>query len=218
MTVKVIVFDFDGTLADTLSALIRVINRLAGEFGYQPATQQEIEQLQALTSREIIRKSGISIFKIPFLLRRTKLEFTQEIETIQLFLGIPEILNKLSQKGYKLGIITSNSQNNVLKILEREKSKDVFDFIHAGNTLFGKHRAIIKFMYKEKLQPQELIYVGDETRDIEAAKKSQVKVISVSWGFNSRQALIQQNPDFIIDQPQQLLEVIENLEAQSSLS
>jgi phosphoglycolate phosphatase-like HAD superfamily hydrolase len=65
---------------------------------------------------------------------------------------------------------------------------------------------------KESLNPEEVVYVGDETRDIEAAKKSQIKVIAVTWGFNSKQVLAAQNPDFLIDRPEELIKVIESLQ------
>jgi phosphoglycolate phosphatase len=53
-----------------------------------------------------------------------------------------------------------------------------------------------------------VIYVGDETRDIEAARKIQIQVIAVSWGFNSREVLAEQKPDFLISHPSQLIEVV----------
>ena len=63
-----------------------------------------------------------------------------------------------------------------------------------------------------KLTPEEVIYVGDETRDIEASKTIPIKVIAVSWGFNSAEALAKQNPDFLIQKPSELLKVMGNLQ------
>ncbi|MBW4682507.1 MAG: HAD-IA family hydrolase [Microcoleus vaginatus WJT46-NPBG5] len=212
MTVKVIVFDFDGTIADTLEALIAVINRLAAEFKYKQASRADIEQLKNLSSREIIKDSGVSLFKIPFLLRKVKIELAHEIPRIHPFLGMKEVLTQLRSQGNKLGIITSNSKPNVMTILQKNDVQDLFEFVYAETTLFGKHRVINKFLKKESLNPEEVVYVGDETRDIEAAKKSQIKVIAVTWGFNSKQVLAAQNPDFLIDRPEELIKVIESLQ------
>lgn len=212
MTVKVIVFDFDGTIADTLDALITVINRLASEFRYKQATRAEIEQLKELNSREVINHSGVSIFRIPFLLRKVKLELANEIPKIDPIPGIKEVLLHLKTQGNQLGIITSNSQQNVSSLLQKNDAQDLFDFIYAETSLFGKHRVINKFLLKENLSSEEVVYVGDETRDIEAAKKSRVKVIAVSWGFNSKQVLAAHNPDFLIDRPEELIAVIESLQ------
>ncbi|PSB03825.1 HAD family hydrolase, partial [Merismopedia glauca] len=60
--------------------------------------------------------------------------------------------------------------------------------------------------------PAKVIYVGDETRDIEAARKSKIKAIAVCWGFNFREILAKYKPDFLIDRPSQLLEVVQHLE------
>ncbi|MBD2042750.1 HAD-IA family hydrolase [Microcoleus sp. FACHB-672] len=211
MTVKVIVFDFDGTIADTLEALIVVINRLAVEFKYKQASRADIEQLKNLSSREVIKDSGVSIFKVPFLLRKVKLELAHEIPRIHPVPGIKEVLTQLRSQGNKLGIITSNSKPNVMSILQNNEAQDLFEFVYAETTLFGKHRVIKKFLIKEGFTPEEVVYVGDETRDIEAAKKSQIKIIAVTWGFNSKQVLAAQNPDFLIDRPEELIEVIESL-------
>ncbi len=208
MSVKVIIFDFDGTLADTLEVLRNIINRLAGEFGYKPASEADLDRLQNLTSREIIKHSGIAIFKIPSLLRRVKGELNKEIHAVLPIKGIEEVLRELKQKGYRLGILTSNSRENVKIFLENYNLIDLFDYIYSGSTIFGKSKVMRGFLKREKLAPQEVIYVGDEVRDIEAAKKSQIGMIAVSWGFHSKQALAAQQPDCAIDEPRQLIEAI----------
>jgi len=207
---KVIIFDFDGTLADTLNAIVSITNRLAGEFGYKPATKDELAQIRNLNSWEIINYSGISIFKLPFLLRRVRKELKNEIQEIRLFPGIKESLLELKNHGNQLGIITSNSKENVLALMERNDLQEIFDFIYTGTTLFGKHKVINNWMKQANVKREEVVYVGDETRDIEAAKKAHIKVIAVSWGFNVKAALAEHQPDFLIERPQQLIEVIKN--------
>ena len=86
----------------------------------------------------------------------------------------------------------------------------VFDFIYSGTT-FGKSKVINKLLNQNNINPQQAIYVGDETRDIEAARKSNIRAIAVSWGFNSKELLAAQNPDFLIHQPNELIDVIGSL-------
>lgn len=212
MSVKVIIFDFDGTVADTFDAFVIISNKLAPEFGYLPATPEEITQIKDLTTREIIQRSGIAIYKLPFLLRKVIVELNSRIRTLSPVEGIQAALVELKKQGNKLGIITSNDRENVQIFLQNNGLLDLFDFIYSGTKLFGKSRVINKFLRQANLLPEEVIYVGDETRDIEAAKKSKVKVIAVSWGFNSRNILKQQKPDFLIEHPQQLVEVIKLLQ------
>jgi len=210
MTQKVIIFDFDGTIADTVDALISIANRLAREFGYIPITHPELTILKNLTAREIIHYSGISLFKIPFLVKRVKSELKSKIADLHPIDGMQECLKELKRKEHRLGIITSNSQDNVTEFLKNHELDHLFEFIYSGITIFGKTTIINNVLKQKQLKPQTVIYVGDETRDIEASKKANVKVIAVTWGFNSAEALAKQNPDFLIHHPSELLSIIEN--------
>ncbi|BAZ01148.1 phosphoglycolate phosphatase [Tolypothrix tenuis PCC 7101] len=208
MTQTVIIFDFDGTIADTVDALVSIANRLAVEFGYVPITQQELALLKNLTSREIIKYSGISVFKIPFLVKKVKGELKDKIHEFQPIPGIKEALIELKAEGYSLGIITSNSKDNVNEFLKINELDNLFDFIYSGVTIFGKKTIINNVLKQRQLKPQQVIYVGDETRDIEASKKANIQVIAVTWGFNSPEILAKQKPDFLIHHPSELLTVV----------
>ena len=207
---KVIIFDFDGTLADTIDILLSITNRLSAEFGFKSATKEELAQLSNLTAWQILKYSGISIFKFPLLIRRLKAELRSEIPHIQLFSGIKEVLLELKNLGFQLGIITSNSRENVLESLEINGLQDTFAFIDSGST-FGKHKVINRWLRKEHINREQVVYVGDEVRDIDAAKKTGIKIIAVSWGFNSQQTLAAQNPDFLIERPQELIEIMSQM-------
>jgi len=215
MSVKVIIFDFDGTVADSFDTLVNITNNLAAKFGYKPASLGEIDQIKDLTSREIIKRSGISIFKLPLLMRKVASELNNQIHTLSPISGIKEALTELKSQGNQLGIITSNQKDNVNNFLQENGLLDLFDFIYSGTRIFGKSRVINNFLYQAKIRRGEIIYVGDETRDIEAAKKSNIKVIAVTWGFNSKKVLAAQQPDFLIDHPQELIEVIQILQKSS---
>jgi len=204
---KVIIFDFDGTLADTIDILLSITNRLSAEFGFKSATKEEIAQLSNLNSWQILQYSGISIFKFPLLIRRLKAELHSEVPHIQLFPGIKEVLLELKKRGFQLGIITSNSRENVLGALERNGLQDTFTFIYSGST-FGKHKVINKWLRIENIHTEKVVYVGDEIRDIDAAKKTGIKVIAVGWGFNSQEALAAKDPDFLIERPYELIEIM----------
>ncbi|OCQ92811.1 carotenoid oxygenase [Nostoc sp. MBR 210] len=210
MTQKVIVFDFDGTIADTVDALVGIANRLATEFGYKQITPEQLAHLRNLTSREIIKYSGVSLLKIPFLLRKVKSELKNKIHEFHPIPGIREALTELKNHGYQLGIITSNSKENVTAFLNNHELDNLFDFIYSGVTIFGKTTIINNLLKQKKLSTQAVIYVGDETRDIEASKKANIKVVAVTWGFNSPEVLLKQKPDFLINHPSELLNVIQN--------
>ncbi|PMB51840.1 carotenoid oxygenase [Fischerella thermalis CCMEE 5201] len=210
MTQKVIIFDFDGTIADTVDALVSIANRLAKEFGYVQITPEELALLRNLTSREIINYSGISVFKIPFLVKKVKGELKSKIPELKPIPGMKEALIDLKNAGHHLGIITSNSKDNVTEFLRINELDNLFEFIYSGITIFGKTTIINNVLKQKQLKPEEVIYVGDETRDIEASKKANIKVVAVTWGFNSPEVLAKQNPNYLIHHPSELLDVVNN--------
>lgn len=127
---------------------------------------------------------------------------------------------ELKKRGYHLGILTSNDRKNVQLFTKNHNWEHLFDFIHSEMNLFGKGRANAarkiehllsqsRFDFLRRTRSpvrQEVIYVGDETRDIEAAKRTKIRAIAVSWGFNSSEV----SRDFLIHQPRELIAAIEN--------
>ena len=210
MNIKMIIFDFDGTIADTHQISLTIANQLAKEFNYQPIESEALEELKNLSSRDVVMRSGVSPLKIPFILRRFTQELSKHIHTLKPIVGMPYCLKELKDSGYMLGIISSNLRDNVVAFLETNQLIDYFDFIFSGSTIFGKHRIINRVVKQHEVSPSQVVYVGDETRDINSAKKSKVKMIAVTWGFNSISILQHHNPDFLVHTPEELLEVISN--------
>ena len=212
MTIKIIFFDFDGTIADTFNTLVGITNQLAVNFGYKPLGEEELAQIKNLSSRQIIKYSGISIFKFPLLLAKIKSELRQEIYNVKAFPEIESALLELKNQVGKIVILSSNSKENILAFLETNNLQNSFDFIYTEAALFSKSKVINRILKQENIKPEESIYIGDETRDIDAAKRSRVKAIAVSWGFNSQQILAEHNPDFLVHKPKELIDIIKNLQ------
>ena len=154
MTQKIIIFDFDGTIADTVDALVTIANRLALEFVYVPINSQELVLLRNLTAREIIKYSGVSLFKIPFMVKKVKGELKHKIPELKPIEGINAALIELHHQGYHLGIITSNSQENVNEFLKCHNLDYLFDFIYSGVTIFGKTTIINNVLRQKHFQPE----------------------------------------------------------------
>ncbi len=210
MTAKVVLFDFDGTIADTYNAIVKITNQLSSEFGYKVLNQEELLLLKNLSSREIVKLSEISIFKIPFLVRRIRTELSKEIADLSPIADMIPVLWELKNRGYTLGIVTSNIMENVELFLHKNQIDSAFSYIHPTNSIFGKHRIINRVIKNNSLIKDRIIYVGDETRDIRSARRSQIGIVSVSWGFNSAQILQEYKPDYLVHNPAQLLLSIEN--------
>jgi len=204
MSQKIIIFDFDGVIADGLPALGKIYNEIAGRYNLK---QVNFEALRDLTSREIVKRIDLPFYKLPFFIREVKKRFRSEINSIKTFAGMKETLFELKNRGCQLGIITSNSKENVKEFLKNNEI-DFFDFLYSDTNLFGKKRKIKNLLRKLKVDSKNIIFVGDETRDIEAAKKSGVISAAVTWGANSKNTLEKQNPDFTIEKPEELIKIL----------
>jgi phosphoglycolate phosphatase len=204
---KLIIFDFDGTIADTLGALLRISNRLAPEFGYAQIGDEQLADLKYLSPWEIIKLSRVALWKLPFLFKRVKEEFPGEVRNVELFPGVAELLNTLKLQGYRLGIVSSNAETNIRSLLKQNQIEQLFDFVTTAST-FGKGKAIDRMMRQYQCPKSDAIYIGDEIRDIQAARSISIKIVAVGWGFNAPTALIDRNPDLLITKPQALLNAL----------
>lgn len=205
---SVILFDFDGTVADSMDAVMRIGNRLAPKFGTPIVTAEKVERWKQLHLREVLNEAEVAWWKLPCLLRRMRRELHHEVQTIDPVPGMPAVLRSLQQSGFRLGILTSNAKGNVEAFLHHHNLEDCFDMACTQASLFGKRRMLKRCLKRYGLSAAETVYVGDETRDIAAARACGVKAIAVEWGFNSRSALLTVQPDAVATQPTDLLTLL----------
>jgi phosphoglycolate phosphatase-like HAD superfamily hydrolase len=107
--------------------------------------------------------------------------------------------------GIKTAIITTNSKTNVKLFLEAH-NVDVIDLVVSA-AMFGKESKMKKIVKKEKISLSEFLYVGDEIRDITAARNAGMDIASVAWGYNTVESLKNHEPDYLIFEPSQLIEI-----------
>jgi phosphoglycolate phosphatase len=206
MTLRTLIFDFDGTLANSFEETLRVANELAPEFGYRPAEPHEIEALRGASYRSIAAQLGIAWHKIPLIATRVRKEVANKVSDMATFEGLPQVLLELRRRGLQLGVLTSNDSRNVERFFAA-RGLTCFDFITTSSSLWGKERRLKALLKSRRLGAHEVAYVGDEVRDIEATKPLGVSMIAVSWGYTSKAFLAQHSPDFIVDTPSDLLEI-----------
>jgi len=204
---KVIIYDFDGTIADTLQVAIAIYNRMALEKGFKHVDKDHLEFFRAQEPRKLAKELGVSLYQIPQLLLRGRKELKNSAADLKIFPGMAELLHKVKNLGRQQAIITSNSEENVKAFLLKNNI-DIFDFVLCGNSIFGKAKALKKLMAENQIAPADAVYIGDEVRDIEAARQAKVSVISVSWGFNNKEVLEKNHPDGLIGKPDELLALI----------
>jgi phosphoglycolate phosphatase len=199
--IKYIIFDFDGTLADTFEMMKEIVK---SEF--KDISDKDFELLRDEGIKGLMKRKNIHIWELPQMVLR----FTSAMknkENVKLF---PEVLKSLRilSKSYKLGIVSSNSEKNIIQNLKKHNVQNLFDFIFSQSSIFGKDKILKKMCKKYQINPSEAIYVGDEDRDIIAAKKNKIKNIAVTWGYNSEKKLKEVNPDIIVNSPKEIIEKI----------
>ncbi len=203
---NLIIFDFDGTIADSFDIFIEATNCLAEDFGYPKLSSSQIARFRKLSLKTMLQELGMPKWKLPFFLRRFRKELNRLMPELHLVNGMKEALVELSKEDYLFGIVTSNSRKNVESFLYTQKLNHFFDFIYGGQVLSGKAKTLKRIARHAQFEPK--IFIGDEVSDVEAAKRAGLSSIAVSWGFNDKQTLEQYSPDFLIEHPQQLASII----------
>jgi phosphoglycolate phosphatase len=204
---KYIVFDFDGTIVDSMDIAINVYNKLAEKHEYKQIVQEDKEYLRGLTVKEKCAYLEFPTYKIPFLAPSFYRLYKESMKDLVMFDGIKELLNELVEKGYQLAVISSNSEEVIREFLQKYQI-DFMDDIVCSSNILGKDKVIKKFLKKRKLKSTEMIYIGDEVRDVVAAKKCDVPVIWVEWGFDLREKVAKEEPNYIVTKPEEILSIV----------
>jgi len=207
--IKNIIFDFDGTIADSFKSVYKIIGELSQKHLKKKLSIKEIQNLRDLTTREIFSSIGFSIYKIPFVVKKIRKELSTEIEKILPVKGMEKTLIKLKNAKKNIIILSSNEMETIQKFLDKYKM-NFFSDIFSGSSLFGKHILLRKILRRYHLEKNETVYIGDETRDVQAAKKTGIKSVAVTWGFNSINILEKQKPDYLVSEPKELLKIFIN--------
>ena len=185
-----------------------ILNLLAGEFGFRPLPREELEFARDLSTSGLMKHLGISRMKLHKISKRGTEEIAKRIDSVQIFDGVPEMVRHLHAAGFRLGILTSNSEANVRAFLKNHNLK-FFDFIESSSKLLGKGSVLRRLMKERGLKPKEVLLIGDELRDIEAAQETGVHMAAVTWGYNSRSALEAAEPDYLFETPAQVVEFLD---------
>jgi len=208
---KLVVWDFDGTLADSLPAAVSIFNRLAPEMGFKPLT--DLAAARGTSTRQFLRQQGISLWRLPRLVRRYHALAAGESAALKLATGLPDALSAIAGSGVRLGVLSSNREDNIRRCLRANGAEGHFAFVVGYPRLFGKGKALKRIIRAERLTRADVLYVGDELRDIEAAKKAGVAVAAVTWGFHTAELLRTGAPDFVVSDPAELVTLVERSRA-----
>jgi HAD superfamily hydrolase (TIGR01549 family) len=200
--INTLIFDFDGTIANTEKINFSIMNELAQQYHFNKMTLADMQRLKTLSAKEVLQYFQIPWYKTPFIFYQGKKRLEKIISTVQTFEYLPQLLCALKTH-YQLGIVTTNSSRNINKFLHNNHL-DFFDFVSCNAKLLSKERALRQTIKKQQLEVNNTLYIGDEIRDIIAAHQCKLAIIAVTWGYNSVAALQQQHPNYLVHSVEEL--------------
>lgn len=201
-----ILFDFDGTLVDSLDAAFTAFRQVGPEFGCAPLSRERMERLRGMHALEVVHALGVPMYRLPHLATRMRRAMRADLmETVPIE-GIGEVLETLLQRGHRLGILSSNARASVHEYVRRHRLPGL-DRVVGGTGLFGKAGALRRQARIRGIDPGRLVYVGDELRDLDAAREARVRFAAVAWGYTPLERLAAAGPDFQCRDPRDLLSI-----------
>jgi phosphoglycolate phosphatase len=194
MKYRLAMFDFDGTLADSLPFFLRVFNQLAEQHGFRSIDPDMAHTYRSYGARRMMEHVGLPAWKLPLVARSYISLVRQNAASISLFEHTDDLLLHLANKGVTLAIVSSNAYDNVSRILGTANTNLISQF-ECRMSIFGKAPRIRKVLKKTGIPCREAIYIGDQVADLEAARKEKVAFGAVSWGYAAIESLREHSPE-----------------------
>jgi phosphoglycolate phosphatase len=202
---RLVIFDFDGTLADSFGWFSGALNAAAAHYGFAPITPEDLQAARGLSGREFLRRVGIPLWKLPRIVARVRRALAAAQEPVALFAGVDALLRRLHERGVLIAIVSSNSEANVRRALGPENVARV-RYLACGAPVFGKAGRFRRVVRESGVPRREVLCVGDEIRDLEAARAEGLAAGAVGWGFATLAALEALRPDEVFTSVEEMAE------------
>ncbi|WP_240046504.1 HAD hydrolase-like protein [Paracraurococcus ruber] len=206
MPPRLVIFDFDGTLADSFPWFLAALPAVADRHGLRPLGSEEVAALRRLPTREVLRALRVPPCKLPAITRDLRAMKAAAAGGIPLFPGVPAMLAGLAAGGIRLAIASSDSEASIRRTLGPAAA--AVGPIAGGASLFGKAARLRQVLRLTGETAAAALYVGDETRDAEAAAQAGMGFGAVTWGFTAAETLLAGRPGRVFRQPVEVLEVL----------
>ena len=202
-----VVFDFDGTVADSFAESLAAYNRVAPRLRLRCVAPAEVPELRRLGAGQLLGALGIPMWKLPRLMIAVRADLMDHFDCVAPVPGIGPALRELAKTPLRLAIVTSNSKANVLAFLARH-DLEVFGTVVAGTSVFGKAARLRRLLKAAGTDADSSVYVGDTTPDVRAAREAGATAVAVTWGFTAREPLATESPDSLLESPAELPDAI----------
>lgn len=216
--IKGIIFDLDGTLLNTVDDIKRHLNKTLVEFGYNEVTSEEVKSFLGNGGKALVTKAVKDEIEEEKLLtmvtRYTKLYNDVNANTLtKPYDGIMALIKGLMSLGIKTAITSNKMQSGVTALNETvfDGLMDVAIGESEISPLKPNPQMVFNALNEMELTKEEVLFIGDTEVDLLTATNANIKSVAVSWGFRTKEFLTSLEPDYIIDEPSELLNIIKEI-------
>jgi phosphoglycolate phosphatase len=204
---KLVIFDFDGTLADSFRWFVSTVNQVAERFRFKQLDLKRLEEFRTCSARQMMVHAQLSMWKLPRVTREMRRLMTERIDEVRLFDDVDAVLKRLDDANVNIAVVTSNAKENVLRVLGAENAALIKHF-GCGASLFGKKGKVKAAAKAFGVSLGEVLCVADEIRDAEMAASLGVDFAGVSWGYTKPEVLQKYSPIPVLKQMRDVLSMV----------
>jgi phosphoglycolate phosphatase len=213
---KILIFDFDGVLADTLGDMLGFAREVCGQLGHHCyPTQEDLNSLEHMSFDSYAHQLRIPEEKIPEFTGRMFRLFTSRQQPPDIFPGLKQVIQQLACQA-SIGIVTGNTRRLVRKFLDHHGLASDIEFVIAVEEPGTRSEKIQNAARRLGPIGSQVFVIGDAVSDIYAAKHAGAKSIAVTWGHQSQEKLALASPDYLVHSPEELLLILSRTQDLSS--
>ena len=206
VTVVLLLFDYDGVIVDSFDLFLELCERVRAEFGHaRESTPHDLQTIENLTFTDMGRLLGVPENKLG--------EYNDRLMAIQkaywpvtFFPEMIDVLNELA-KQHTVAVVTSSDSETVFASLRNVGLGDAITAVLGGDLGNSKAERINMLRAKHGFECHETVMTGDAISDVRQGKLAGVVTVAVTWGYQNKTVLAKENPDFILDRPEELLRI-----------
>ncbi len=202
---KLLLFDFDGVLVDSLDVYEKTVTDCLQQIG-QPLTRGREEFLELFDGNfyESLKQKGVNLEEF----MKASVDFLSQVNysEIKPFTAMIPVLTKLKENNLLL-VISSNETASINEALKLYNFDGIFQEILGSDFMFSKKEKILYVIKKYQVKPEDIYYIGDTIGDIKEGKQAGVRTVGVTWGWHDKIKMAASNPDYLFDDPQELLKL-----------
>lgn len=204
-------FDYDGVLVNSLHKLLGAARKVAETTGLGRApTEEDFATIESLNARDLAVLLGIPSTQLSQYASQMHAVLSADPESPAMFPGMAEVLRQVAQT-HRVVIVTSNLRHVVQRGLAENGLEDCVSLILDALQHHSKRDQILWALGRFNVEPGDSCMVGDSTGDIRHGREAGVTTIAVTWGFQPKERLLREDPDFVVESPRELARVLAHI-------